>query len=62
MQTSERPDLLPSLFGKDDELIEVKTTDNTRDILLVTKYGQCIRFHETGRPARQEELPWESGE
>lgn len=32
---------------EDDELIEVKTTDNTRDILLVTKYGQCIRFHET---------------
>ena len=31
----------------DDELIEVKLTDNTKDILLVTKYGQCIRFHET---------------
>lgn len=32
---------------EDDELIEVKTTDNKRDILLVTKYGQCIRFHES---------------
>ena len=32
---------------EDDELIEVKATDNTKDILLVTKYGQCNRFHET---------------
>ena len=31
----------------DDELIEVKKTDNTKDIVMVTKYGQCIRFHET---------------
>ena len=31
----------------DDELIEVKKTDNTKDIVLVTKFGQCIRFHET---------------
>ena len=30
-----------------DELIEVKATDNTKDIFLVTKKGQCIRFHET---------------
>ena len=30
----------------DDELIEVKCTDNERDIFLVTKYGQCIRFSE----------------
>ena len=30
----------------DDQLIEVKITDNEKDILLVTKYGQCIRFHE----------------
>ena len=30
-----------------DELIEVKLTDNTKDILLVTKLGQCIRFKET---------------
>ncbi len=32
---------------EDDELIEVKFTDNKKDILLVTKFGQCIRFHET---------------
>ena len=32
---------------EDDELIEVKITDNDRDILLVSKEGQCIRFHET---------------
>ena len=32
---------------EDDELIEVKTTDSEKDIILVTKYGQCIRFHET---------------
>ena len=32
---------------EDDELIEVKTTDNERDIILVTKYGQCIRFKES---------------
>ena len=31
----------------DDELIEVKATDNKKDIILVTKYGQCIRFNET---------------
>ncbi|MDO4519765.1 MAG: DNA gyrase subunit A [Eubacteriales bacterium] len=31
----------------DDELIEVKFTNNKKDIILVTKYGQCIRFHET---------------
>ena len=29
-----------------DELIEVKLTDGDRDVFLVTKYGQCIRFHE----------------
>ena len=32
---------------EDDELIEVKVTDNTKDILLVTKQGMCIRFKET---------------
>ena len=32
---------------EEDELIEVKMTDNTKDIILVTRYGQCIRFHET---------------
>ena len=33
---------------EDDELIEVKITNNEDDIFLFTKYGQCIRFHETG--------------
>lgn len=31
---------------EDDELIEVKFTDNKKDIILVTKFGQCICFHE----------------
>ena len=32
---------------EDDELIEVKTTDNTRDIFMVSKNGMCIRFRDT---------------
>ena len=32
---------------EDDELIEVKITDDDSDIFLFTKYGQCIRFHES---------------
>ena len=31
---------------EDDELIEVKFTDNKKDIILVTKFGQCICFNE----------------
>ena len=31
----------------DDELIEVKSTNRKKDIILVTKHGQCIRFHES---------------
>ena len=31
---------------EDDELIEVKLTDKTKDIILATKYGKCIRFDE----------------
>ena len=31
----------------DDELIEVKFTNNKKDIILITKFGQCIRFAET---------------
>jgi DNA gyrase, A subunit len=31
---------------EEDELIEVKFTDNKKDIILVTKQGQCIRFNE----------------
>lgn len=35
------------LLRDNDELIEVKSTDNLKDIILVTKFGQCIRFKET---------------
>ena len=39
---------LAAIYLKDDdELIEVKFTDNKKDIILVTKYGQCIRFKDT---------------
>ena len=31
---------------EDDELIEVKFTDGKQEIILATKYGQCIRFSE----------------
>ncbi len=31
---------------EDDKLIEVKITEDDEDILLATKYGQCIRFNE----------------
>lgn len=41
---------------EEDDLIEVKITNNKTNIFLVTKNGQCIRFHEsdirpTGRTA-----------
>ena len=32
---------------ENDELIEVKLTDNSKEIILVTKLGMCIRFKET---------------
>ena len=32
---------------EDDELIEVKITDENSEIFLVTKFGMCIRFQET---------------
>ena len=35
------------VLREDDELIEVKDTDNTQDIFLVTRKGMCIRFNET---------------
>ena len=31
----------------DDELISVEATDDRKEILLITKYGQCIRFKES---------------
>lgn len=35
------------VLRENDELIEVKATDNQRDIFMVTKFGKSIRFHET---------------
>ena len=35
------------LLREDDELIEVKVTDDTEDIFLATKYGLSIRFKES---------------
>ena len=35
------------VLRENDELIEVKASDNTEDIFLVTRKGMCIRFHET---------------
>lgn len=32
---------------EDDDLIEVKLTDNAKEIFLLTKHGMCIRFKET---------------
>ncbi|WP_143322405.1 DNA gyrase subunit A [Clostridium sp. HBUAS56010] len=34
------------VLRENDELIEVKATDDTNDIFLITRKGQCIRFHE----------------
>ena len=45
-QNIRKSGLLAISLKDDDELIEVKCTDNTNDIFLVTKYGQCIRFNE----------------
>lgn len=39
--------LLAITLRDDDELIEVKVTNNKKEIFLVTKDGQCIRFRET---------------
>ncbi len=39
--------LIAILLREDDELIEVKITNQDKQILLVTRYGQCIRFKET---------------
>ena len=35
------------VLRENDELTEVKVTDDTKDIFMVTQKGQCIRFHET---------------
>lgn len=45
-QNIRKSGLLAINLKEDDELIEVKYTNNTNDVFLVTKYGQCIRFNE----------------
>ncbi|MCR5213107.1 MAG: DNA gyrase subunit A [Eubacterium sp.] len=39
--------LIGITIKEDDELIEVKTTDDKRDIFMVTRNGMCIRFKDT---------------
>ena len=46
MQMLRKTGLAAISLREDDELIEVKITDDDQDIFLVTKYGQCIRFNE----------------
>jgi len=45
-QNIRKSGLLAINLRDDDELIEVKSTDNNNHIFLVTMHGQCIRFHE----------------
>ena len=42
-----RKGLTALVLRDQDELIDVKITDADSEILLVTSYGQCIRFKET---------------
>ncbi|MDR1800550.1 MAG: DNA gyrase subunit A [Lachnospiraceae bacterium] len=46
-QNVRKTGLTAIVLREEDELIEVKFTDNEKDVFLVTKFGQCIRFHET---------------
>ncbi len=39
--------LIAISLREDDELIAVEATDNSKEILLITKFGQCIRFRES---------------
>ena len=39
--------LIAVALRADDELISVEATNNKKEILLVTKFGQCIRFRES---------------
>jgi len=38
---------LQAIVLREDDELEVKATDNSKDIFLITKMGQCIRFNET---------------
>ncbi len=42
-----RKGLTAIVLREDDELIDVKCTDGSKDIFLITKCGQSIRFHES---------------
>ena len=41
-----RGGLIAVSLRENDELIDVKLTDGTKDILLVTRNGMSIRFNE----------------
>lgn len=44
--TARKGGLAAIVLDEDDELINVKLTDGTNDILLSTYHGMCIRFNE----------------
>ena len=46
-ETVRKNGLQAIVLRENDELIEVKTTDDTEEIFLVTRKGMCIRFKET---------------
>lgn len=55
--TNRKGGLIGINLDEDDELIEVKLTDGSREVIMVTQKGQSIRFPETdvrslGRTAR----------
>jgi len=45
-QNIRKSGLIAIMVRDDDELIEVKVTDDENDIFLITAKGQCIRFHQ----------------
>ncbi len=52
-----RTGIIALSLEEDDKLVSVKLTDGTKDVVLVTRQGKAIRFHETdvrdmGRTAR----------
>ncbi len=56
-QTSRKGGLIGINLDEQDELIEVKLTDGSQEVIIVTEHGQSIRFPETdvralGRAAR----------
>lgn len=56
-QTNRKGGLIGINLDEDDELIDVKLTNGSQEVILVTEHGQSIRFSETearplGRSAR----------